>query len=176
MRLGKRMIFGMAFSACALGAALASASDAAGREALALINQRLNGNYSWSDAAYTSALQHAAAMAAKHKVFHSPRVNEVQECCAGGAETADAAVRMWQNSSPHRAALVRNAGNRAAVAVVDTYWVFQLETSASASASSSVIPETTEYKTYKTASAAKYETEYSGRRFLQQIVEQKQQQ
>jgi hypothetical protein len=172
MRFGKRMVFGIAFSASALGAALVSANDAAaGREALELINQRLNGNYSWSDAAYASALQHAAVMAAKHKVFHSPQVNAVQECCAGGAETADAAVRMWQTSSPHRAALVRNAGNRAAVAVVDTYWVFQLETSAS----SSVIPEITEVKTYKTADTAKDETAYSGRRFRQQIAEQRQQ-
>jgi hypothetical protein len=130
------MFFFVVVSAVALGTALAAgnsfANEAAGREALSLINQRLNGNYTWSDTAHTSAVRHATAMATAHKVFHSPQVNEVQECCAGGAETADAAVRMWQGSPPHRAALLRNAGNRAAVAVVDTYWCFQLETPVSA--------------------------------------------
>ncbi|MDR0609062.1 MAG: hypothetical protein LBG58_03040 [Planctomycetaceae bacterium] len=132
MSFRKRMFFFAVISVVLLGTALtvgnSFANEVSGREALSLINQRLNGNYTWSDTAYASAVRHAAAMASAHRVFHSPQVNEVQECCVGGAETADDAVRIWQNSPPHRAALIRNAGNRAAVAVVDTYWCFQLET------------------------------------------------
>jgi hypothetical protein len=123
---GKKLILGIVCNAFVVGMTTAQDMDA-GKEALELINQRLNGNYTWSDTAYNSAVQHAGVMAAKHGVFHSARVNEVQECCCGRTDSADGAVRMWQGSSPHRKALIRNAGNPAAVAVVNGYWVFQLD-------------------------------------------------